>query len=230
MCGRYTCRRYDLVKATFDAQPTFPEFDERPRFNIAPTQTVPIVRIDSKGNRVIGLAQWGLIPSWTKGKPKFRPINARAENIATSPMFRQAIERRRCLIPADGFYEWKGAKAPKQPFFIHLKDDGLFALGGLWERWRPEPDAEPIDTFTIITVQPNAVTSPIHNRMPLIIAPADYGRWLDPTTPRPRVAALLRPYPADGMDALPVSAEVNNTRNDGPQLIKPANGVHNSAG
>jgi putative SOS response-associated peptidase YedK len=209
------------VKATFDAQPTFPEFDERPRFNIAPTQTVPIVRIDSKGNRVISLAQRGLIPSWTKGTPKLRPINARVETIAKSPMFRQAMERRRCLIPADGFYEWKGAKAPKQPYFFHMKDDRLFALAGLWERWRPQPDAEAIDTFTIITTQPNAVAKPIHNRMPVILDPKDYARWLDREVPAAKAMELLQPYPPDGMEATSIGPKVNNVHNDGPDLIRP---------
>jgi putative SOS response-associated peptidase YedK len=210
------------VRATFNATPTFPEFDERPRFNIAPSQTIPIVRVDD-GQRIIALAQWGFVPAWTKGKPKLRPVNARAETVATSGMFREAFRRRRCLIPADGFYEWQGSKAPRQPYLIHMRDDHVFGFGGLWERWRPEPDAEPIDTCTIITVQPNAVAAPIHNRMPLIIAPGDYARWLDPATPAADVADLLRPYPADDMDAIAVSAQVNNVRNDGPELIEPEN-------
>jgi putative SOS response-associated peptidase YedK len=137
-------------------------------------------------------------------------------------MCREAFQRRRCLIPADGFFEWKGSKAPKQPYYIRLRDGQPFGLAGLWERWRPEPDAEPIDTCTIITVQPNAITALLHNRMPLIIAAADYGRWLDPATPAAHVATLLRPYPADDMDAIAVSAAVNSTRNDGPELIEPA--------
>lgn len=137
-------------------------------------------------------------------------------------MFREAFQRRRCLIPADGFFEWKGSKPPKQPYYIRMRDGHMFGLGGLWERWQPDPDAEPIETCTIITTQPNAITEPLHNRMPLIIAPSDYERWLDPATPSAEVAAVLRPYPAEEMDALPVSAKVNNTRNDGPQLIEPA--------
>jgi len=221
MCGRYTLRRYDLIRAAFDATPTFEEFDERPRFNIAPSQPVPIVRIKG-GRRIITMAQWGFVPSWTKGKPKLRPINARAETVTHSGMFRDAFQRRRCLIPADGFFEWQGSKAPKQPYYIRMRAGQPFGLAGLWERWRPEPDAEPVDTCTIITTTPNAVTARLHNRMPLIIAPADYERWLDPATPAAQVAALLQPYPADSMEAIPVSAQVNNTRNDGPQLIEPA--------
>jgi putative SOS response-associated peptidase YedK len=125
--------------------PGFEEFTERPRFNIAPSQRMPIVRADGAGSPELAAAHWGLIPSWTK-EPKLKPINARAETVATSGMFRQAFTRRRCLVPADGFYEWQGLKPPKQPFFIHRKDDRQFAFAGLWERWHP-PGAEPVDTY-----------------------------------------------------------------------------------
>jgi putative SOS response-associated peptidase YedK len=133
MCGRYTIRRFDLLRAAFAAlaRADFEEFSEKVnQFNIAPSQLCPIVRINSQGERVIDLAKWGLIPSWTKGKPKQQPINAKCETAASSGMFRQAMERRRCLIPADGFYEWQGAKPPKQPYFIHMRDDSMFAFAG----------------------------------------------------------------------------------------------------
>jgi putative SOS response-associated peptidase YedK len=134
MCGRYSLRRVSLVFTDLNAVPVarFEEFSEHPKFNIAPSHHVPIVRLDAKGERTVSLVRWGLIPHWTKGKPKTAPINARSETVASSGMFRQAFERRRCLVPADGFYEWQGKKPPKQPYFIHMKDDGLFAFAGLW--------------------------------------------------------------------------------------------------
>ena len=224
MCGRYTLRRIDLIRGGFDASllPSFEEFTERPRFNIAPSQAIPVVRLDSSGKRVLGTVRWGLIPSWTKGKPKHEPINARAETLATSGMFRQAFERRRCLVPADGFYEWRKLDAKtKQPMFVHRRDDGVFAFAGLWERWKPDPEAEPVDTCTIITTTPNELMAPIHDRMPVILDPADYARWLDRETPAADVAGLLRPCPPDEMEARPVSTRVNSPRNDDEECVQP---------
>ncbi len=228
MCGRYVLRRIDLRRfGVSDALlPGFEEFTEkvsqRGLFNIAPSQRMPIVRLDREGHRVASLVKWGLIPSWTKGKPKQQPINARAETVATSPMFRQAIERRRCLVPADGFYEWQGAKPPKQPFFIHMRDDASFAFAGLWERWQESDDAEPIETFTIITTSPNELMASIHNRMPVILDQSDYERWLDRDEKAVEVLDLLKPFPADRMEAWPVSSKVNTPRNDDPSLIERA--------
>lgn len=225
MCGRYTIRRLDILRALFAATPPLPgfeEFTERPHFNLAPSQTLPVVRINSAGDRVMEGMRWGFIPFWTTGKPKLAPINAKAETIATGRMFRQAFERRRCLVPADGFYEWKGTKPPKQPYFIHMRDDSPFAFAGLWDRWKPEPDAEPVDTFTILTTTPNKLMEPIHNRMPVILAAKDYERWLDNETKGADVADLLKPFPEKPMEAYPISTKVNNTKNDGPELIEPA--------
>lgn len=224
MCGRYTLRRGQLARAVFEAlrAPSFEEFSEGPRFNIAPSQRLPIVRVNSKGERVIDAAEWGLVPHWAKATPKVRPINARAETVPTSGMFREALERRRCMVPADGFYEWKArGKGPKQPYFFHMKDDGLFAFGGLYERWRgPADGEEPLETFTIITTPPNPVVSPVHDRMPLIVHRQDYARWLDPNAGAKNVADLLRPYPPDEMEAFPVSPRVNAPKNDGPDCIE----------
>src|SRR6185312_7833325 len=138
MCARYTLRRAKLARAIFEAlqAPSFDEFSERPHFNFAPSQRLPIVRVDSQGRRVIDAFQWGFIPRWAKALPKIRPVNSRAETLATSGLFRDALSRRRCLIPADGFYEWTGPRKSRQPFFIHMKDDSLFAFGGLWDRWK----------------------------------------------------------------------------------------------
>lgn len=183
VCGRYTIRRIDLfIRAGAMEAPLFEEFDEKrivPRFNVAPSQQAPIIRLNSASRPAGGLVAWGLVPSWTRGTPKVKPINARAETIASSGMFQQAFDRRRCLVPADGFYEWQGAKPPKQPMFIHLPDDRPFAFAGLWERWIPDPAAEPLDTFTIITTGANSQMTQIHNRMPVMLHERDYTRWLD---------------------------------------------------
>lgn len=220
MCGRYTLRRYDLLSLGLRAEPSAPfeEFDERPHYNVAPSQFMPIA-VAKEGHRQMRMAQWGFVPSWTKGPPKSRPINARAETIATSAMFRQAFAKRRCLVPADGFYEWQGTKPPKQPYFIHRKDDGLIAFAGLWERWRPSPDAESVETYTIITTAPNDAMRPIHNRMPAILRPQDYDTWLDPEAPAQTVHDLLRPSD-EPLEAVPIATRVNNVRNDGPELIQ----------
>jgi putative SOS response-associated peptidase YedK len=225
MCGRYTLRRISVVYSAFGATPyqaTFEEFDEKrlvPRFNIAPSQSVPVVRLTSEGERVVEFMRWGLIPYWTKAKPKNCPCNARAETVASSGMFKSAFERRRCLVPADGFYEWQGSKPPKQPYFIRRSDDRLFAFAGLWERWHPDKDAEPVDTVTIITTAPNAAVAPIHNRMPVILDEADYTKWLDSTVPGEAVADLLCPSNAD-LKTTPISTAVNSVKNDGPELIE----------
>jgi putative SOS response-associated peptidase YedK len=192
--------------------PGFEEFTERPRFNIAPSQRMPIVRAGGERARELAAAHWGLIPSWTT-EPKFKPINARAENVAAGGMFKQAFYRRRCLVPADGFYEWRGLKPPRQPFFIHRKDDRQFAFAGLWERWRA-PGAEPLDTFTIITTTPNELMAGIYDRMPIILRPDDYARWLDASVPIDQIQSLLVPCPDDELEAYPVSARVNSPKND----------------
>ena len=190
-----------------------------PRYNIAPSQRIPIVRINSDGRRIIDDAEWGFIPSWTKGKPKLKPINAKGETVATSGMFRQAFNRRRCLVPADGFFEWHGSKPPKQPYFIHRPDDSIFAFAGLYERWKSEPDAEPVETCTIITTTPNDVMKPIHNRMPVILRHDQYAEWLDPATPPDKLQAMLTPF-SGKLEAYRISTRVNKPANDDPSLIE----------
>ena len=218
MCGRYTLRRFDLLSLGFRAEPSppFEEFDERPRYNVAPSQYMPIV-VERQGRPEVRVAQWGFVPSWTKGAPKVRPINAKAETVATSGMFRRAFQSHRCLVPADGFYEWKGARPPKQPYFIHRKDDGVFAFAGLWERWRPAPDAESIDTFTILTTTPNELMAPIHNRMPVIVPPDKYQQWLDGA----EAQIVLRPSSDEQMEAYPVRTNVNRPQTDSAECIEP---------
>jgi putative SOS response-associated peptidase YedK len=224
MCGRYTIRRIDLARAAFNAQlaEAFDEFSERARFNIAPSQDIPVVRINKEGGRSIGLVRWGLIPHWAKAEPpKVQPINARAETVQTSGMFKQAFARRRCLIPADGFYEWRREGKSKQPMFVHFPDDRVFGFAGLWERWRPAEDAEPVDTCTIITTTPNKLMSDIHDRMPVILRPEDYGTWLDRDTDPQQAAKLLRPYTDGELEAVPVSKTVNSPKNDTPACVTP---------
>jgi putative SOS response-associated peptidase YedK len=213
MCGRYTLRRAALAYAAFDEKRIVP------RFNIAPSQQIAIVRLKDQ-QRMIYRASWGFVPFWAKGKPKTKPINAKSETVASSGMFRQAFKSSRCLLPADGFYDWHGAKPPKQPYFIHKPDDEIFAFDGLCERWKPSPDAEPVDTCTIITTTPNATKAPIHNRMPVILAEADYAKWLDRETAGVSVQDLLRPYSGELLTQ-PISTRVNSVKNDGPDLIEP---------
>jgi putative SOS response-associated peptidase YedK len=226
MCGRYTVRSIQPISELFGISLP-PEF--QPRFNIAPTQDVLVVRsaaTSSTGgqanrSRRGDLLRWGLVPSWAED-PSIgnRMINARAETAADKPAFRTAMNRRRCLVPADGFYEWQkqeGSKR-KQPHLIHLKGDRPFAFGGLWESWAR--DGERLETFTILTTSPNELIAPIHDRMPVIVPPEEYDRWLDPASSAADVAGLLRAYPAEEMETEPVGLRVNNPANDDPSCAE----------
>lgn len=223
MCGRYT-----LIKLS-DFTDMFPWIrppDELPppRYNVAPTQPVAVVTND--GRNKVEFFHWGLVPSWAKDTSiGARMINARAETLADKPAFRAALRRRRCLIPADGFYEWKkpavGATTKtKQPMYIRRKDHKPFAFAGLWEVWR-SPDGSALPSCTIITGKPNALVESIHDRMAVILRPDDYRRWLEPDEmPAERAAELLQPYPAEEMEAIPVSRAVNNAANESADCIK----------
>lgn len=222
MCGRYTARKLRL--ADYDAMPRFEEITEKwivLRFNVAPSQFVPVVRLDKDGRRVADLVKWGLIPSWTKGKPKLQPINARVETVATSGMFKQAFLKRRCLQAADGFYEWKKVGTAKHPHFIHLKSDAPYAFAGLWERWKPDDHDESVDTVCHITTRPNKLMATLHDRMPVILERKDFARWLDPATTPDELLALLQPLPDGELDAYEVGAMVGSPKNQGPDLIAP---------
>lgn len=221
MCGRYTLSipLSNLVDS-FDVLP--PEFDYLPRFNIAPTQDAPVIAQDEGGRRM-GLLRWGLIPSWAKD-PSLgsRMINARAETVAEKPAYRSAFRRRRCLVPADGFFEWKkdeAKKPPKIPFWIHRADRGPFAMAGLWERWAPEGEA-PLFTYTILTTAAAPNIRDIHHRMPVILPQAARAAWLDPSTPDSELQPLLGPR-GEGLQAYPVSTLVNSPRNDVRECIDP---------
>jgi putative SOS response-associated peptidase YedK len=193
-----------------------------PLFNIAPTQPVAAVRLNlERGQRELVTLRWGLIPSWADDpKIGYKMINARAETAATKPSFRAAFKSRRCLIAADGYYEWQKLDGKKQPYYIYMKGGKLFAFAGLWERWSP-PDGEAVESCTILTTDANEFTKPIHNRMPVIVDPADFGHWLDPAEKPDALQILLRPFPPERMDAYPVSTFVNNVRSKGPQCIEP---------
>ena len=192
-----------------------------PRYNIAPTQPVAAVRLNQRGARELTYFRWGLIPSWAKDPAiGSRMINARAETAADKPSFRAAFKRRRCLLPASGFYEWQKLNGGKQPTYVRPADDSLFGLAGLWETWH-DADGGLIETCTILTTMPNELMKPIHNRMPVIIDPADYSMWLDPGDNPQDALHLLRSYPSDEMDAYAVSTTVNNPRNESPINIEP---------
>lgn len=192
-----------------------------PRYNIAPTQPVTAVRLNDQGKRELTFFRWGLIPSWSKDiEIGSRLINARSETVTEKPSFRNAFKRRRCIIPADGFYEWQKRDNGKQPMFIHATDKRPFGLAGLWEMWS-DPDGSMLQTCTILTTQPNEMMAQIHNRMPVILEPEDYDMWLDPGDDPEQALHLLRPYPAAKMEAYPVSTTVNNPRNDAPECIEP---------
>ena len=219
MCGRYVIATPPAVlRAHFGyaEQPNFP-----PRYNVAPAQPAPVVRLH-EGQRQFVLMRWGLIPSWIKDPRQFSLlINARGESAAEKPAFRAAMRWRRCLIPADGFYEWKQQGERKRPFFIRRKDSQPMAFAGLWETWTG-PDGEEIDTAAIVTVAANRTLAPVHDRMPAILAPEAYDLWLDVTKADEKIAtALLAPAPENLLEVFEISTAVNRTANDFPKLIEP---------
>lgn len=221
MCGRFTLTTPGEILAEafgLDAAPAL-----APRYNIAPTQPVLVVRRESPaGPRRAALLRWGLIPAG--GPEPGRPlINARAETAATLPSFRDAFRRRRCLVPADGFYEWMGPRGrPRQPMLIRLKDARPFALAGLWEPPTTTGEVENVGTCTILTTGPNALLAEIHDRMPVILGPEEGEGWLDPTPASlAALRGLLRPYPAELMTACAVGRAVNDASYDGPECVRP---------
>lgn len=220
MCGRFTNQLtwrqiVELYRLTADPGAQDPGW--HPRFNAAPTQRLPVVRNDAGGARELVLMRWGLVPFWAKDKKIGNQcINAKAETVAAKPAFRAAFRSRRCLVPADGFYEWAKVAGGKQPYRIAMGNGAPFAFAGLWERWNGE--AEPLETFTIVTGEPNELVAPIHGRMPIILDPADYDTWLG-SSDIAAAQALLKPFPAHRMAAYPVSSRVSSPRNDDPSLI-----------
>ena len=232
MCGRFARKSTQQVLADWfgvdlEDMPFF-----APTFNAAPQSVQPVLRLNrDSGGREFALMRWGLVPYWAKDtKMAYTTINARAEEIAGKATYRDALKKRRCLIPADAFYEWQklGAKT-RQPYAIALKSGEPYAFAGLWERWQPKvaptgPDEAPLpvlETFTIVTTDPNQLMEPIHDRMPVLLERSNYDRWLEPGDPAQLPVDLLRPYPAEQMAAWKVSDRVGNVRNDDAQLLDP---------
>lgn len=221
MCGRFTLTVDPGELQDQFGNYTFPS-NFSPRFNVAPSQ--PILAIPNDGESTAYFFTWGLIPMWAKD-PAIgnRLINARAETLAEKPSFRGSLKYKRCLILADGFYEWKstGSRKTKIPYFIHMKDRKPFAFAGLWDAWN-SPDGSLIKSCTIITTEPNDLVALVHNRMPVILHPRDYDKWLDPSPQTPEnVKPLLQPFPAEAMSAYPVSTRVNKADHDAPELVVP---------
>jgi putative SOS response-associated peptidase YedK len=223
MCGRYAITSApEAIRALFgfEEQPNFP-----PRYNVAPTQPIPIVRMVD-GKRHFALVRWGLLPGWVKDPKTFSLlINARGESVIDKPAFRAAMRRRRCLVPADGFYEWKPAGERKQPYFVRLKSGQPMAFAGLWETWTG-PNGEEMDTAAIVTTTANRTLAAIHDRMPVILAPEAFDMWLDTANVDAKTAAaLLLPAPDALIESYEVSTAVNRTANDNAALIAPVAGA-----
>jgi putative SOS response-associated peptidase YedK len=224
MCGRFTLTTDPGAVARRFGAPPAQGGGGRPRYNIAPTQTV--ITVTEDGARRLEEMRWGLVPAWAKDpKSGSRMINARAETLAEKPAFRGVLRRRRCLIPADGFYEWPegpGGRKAKQPMYVRLTTGEPFAFAGLWDEWRPPEGGEPLRTCTIVTTEANALLATFHHRMPVILAPEVEAVWLDPGLSDPEhLRSLLVPYPAEAMEAYPVSPEVNAVGNDHAQRFLP---------
>jgi putative SOS response-associated peptidase YedK len=221
MCGRFTLFEPDKILAREFGVSDFPPGS--PRYNIAPSQLLTAVRTTPTGSgREIALLRWGLIPSWSKD-PAIgnRLINARAETAREKPSFRNAFRRHRCLIPASGFYEWLRWEHGKQPYFVRMRDSHPFAFAGLWDRWE-SPDEGAVETCAILTTAANDVLAPIHDRMPVILPPGEYDRWLDPSLlDTDSLAPLLVPFPPEEMLAFPVSPRVNAPSTDDEGCIAP---------
>jgi putative SOS response-associated peptidase YedK len=217
MCGRFAQRTHPKRLAEEFKVGAVPEVEAR--YNIAPTQNILGVREVTEG-REMTFFKWGLIPSWAKDASMgARLINARSETIGEKPAFREAFKKRRCIIPADGFYEWQRTGEKKQPFFFRLSDESSFGFAGLWEKWQ-DGEGKAIESCTIITTEANDVLRPVHDRMPVILHPEEYALWLgDDERQQGLLAELLRPYPAEAMVVYPVSPLVNSPRNKGAELI-----------
>ncbi len=224
MCGRYTLRS-PLAKLAdrFGISPEdlvgLWQGRDVERYNVAPSQQVPVVRVEDDGRRHLAALRWGFVPSWSKDG-KIAPINAMSETVADKPMFRAAFKKRRCLVPADGYYEWRKAGKQKQPLHYHLRDGGPFGFAGIWEAWHPPGADEPLESVAILTTSANELARQVHDRMPVILRPDDYAEWIDPKVDDKAILEpMLRPYPADPMEATPVSDYVNNARHEGPECL-----------
>lgn len=218
MCGRFIIELTpDLVKKVFGIieVPDWPA-----RYNVAPSQLVPVIREAADGSRRLTMMRWGLVPSWAK-EPGDGLINARSETAHEKPSFRHALRQRRCIIPSSGFIEWAKADGKKLPFYVRMADGAPMPFAGLWEAWR-SPDGQMLETCTILTTMANAKVAPIHDRMPVILHPDEFGLWLDRQVHDPeKLAPLFAPYPSDRLTTYRVSTVVNNPANDSPKCIEP---------
>lgn len=227
MCGRYVLRsgarrildRFGISDAWGESSRSE---EWRPRFNVAPGQFAPVVRM--RDTRRLDLLRWGLVPAWAHDEANaYRAVNARGETASRLPTFRAAFRSRRCIVPADGFYEWQALPGSrrKQPWYIHPRDGDLLALAGLWERWQPRGAAQALETFTIVTTEANAWMAPVHARMPVILDAAGVAAWLEPRSDPTALQDLLRPAAEDLLERHPVASAVGQPRNDTPALIEP---------
>jgi putative SOS response-associated peptidase YedK len=219
MCGRYAFfSPAEAVKRIFslDDMPVL-----EPRYNIAPTQDVPAVRAGEEGRRTLSMLHWGLVPRWAEDRAiGNRMINARAESVADKPSFRDAFRKRRCLVLADGWYEWQVAAGGKQPWFVRRKDGRPFAFAGLWERWKDPADGKLLESCTIVTTSAAESLRKIHERMPVVLDDADWDRWIDTAfSETDKLLELLRPFDGSALEAWPVGRDVNAPKNEGPELI-----------
>jgi putative SOS response-associated peptidase YedK len=224
VCGRARLSSdVSEIKLVFRIPPERPTPNIAPSWNVAPTDPLPVVRYDERvQQRSLDVMRWGLIPYWAKDiKIGFSTINARAEEIDTKPAFREAFQRRRCLVPLDNFYEWKKTGTGKQPYAIALADRRLMAMAGLWETWC-SPQGERIRSFTIVTTKPNELCAELHNRMPVVLKPDVWPVWLgEEPVSVPQLKSLLVPYPSAEMICWPVSTRVGNVKNNDPSLVEP---------
>lgn len=226
MCGRYGRRADKQRIAEWMQARNTNVFDESyfgPTYNAAPQSLQPVVRLEKEtGERELTMMRWGLVPFWAKdAKIGYSTINAKAETITTSATFREAMKRRRCIVPAEWFYEWQKIDAKtKQAYAIGMQDGALFGFAGLWDAWKDKAAERTLETFTIITTDPNALMEPLHTRMPVILKREDYGRWLEPGDPARLPVDLLRPFDADAMKAWKVNARVGNVRNNDPECVE----------
>ena len=225
MCGRYVLAAPDELTERFQLRQV--PLGLMSRWNAAPGQSLPVIVEEPGGGRVVRLMHWGLIPRWsTREGERIAPINARVEGIGDKAMFRNLVTRRRCLVPANGFYEWQAAgRGGKQPFYIHQPDDALFAFAGVWDDTFPDQatpgEPVPAGSFTIVTTDANQMMSPLHHRMPVILCRDAEGAWLDPAvTDASAATAVIRPLPEEALVYYPVSTAVNNVRHEGPELVE----------
>ena len=220
MCGRFTLQTPESkIREAFNL-PIGDKLGLSPRYNIAPSQDIPIIRGTENGPE-LAMAHWGLVPHWSKEPTtKYSTINARIETVAEKPTYRTSFKSRRCLIPADGFYEWKVINGHKIPYYIHMQKGGVFAFAGIWDRW--EAEGKTLDSFSIIVMPANEVMKPIHERMPAIIAPSHYDLWLDQRmTEKDEIMGYLNSAPSSSLKFYPISPWVNSPQHDDERCIRP---------